>query len=101
MNLPLACGSIFRRLFDYPLLHPGLVVLAAVVVATDFGTTAAVDPLCLTLDGGAQVDEAAVAVPCHPTALAPIVLVTSMVAGWSSISHLVLLTGVAIATLSL
>ena len=88
MNLSLASGSIARRLFNHPLLYSCLVVLAADVA--DLGSTTAVGPLCLTLEGGAKVNEAAIAISCHATDLAPIVLVTCVVDSCDSIRHLTL-----------
>lgn len=92
MNLSLASDCVLRRLFDHPLLHSCLVALAA-DVAGDLGSTTAVSPLCLTLEGGAKVDEAAIGIPCHATDLAPIVLVTCVIDRCDSIRHLALLSG--------
>ena len=92
LNLSLATSSVFRRLFHHPLLHSCLVVLAA-DVAGDFGSTTAVGPLRLTLEGGAKVDEAAIPIPCRATDLAPIVLVACVIDSRDSIRHLALLGG--------
>ena len=98
MNLSLASDCVLRRLFDHPLLHSCLVALAA-DVAGDLGSTTAVSPLCLTLEGGAKVDEAAIAM--HDTDLAPIVLVTCVIDRCDSIRHLALLSRGLSLTLSL
>ena len=91
---------MFRRLFNHLLLHSCLVVLAA-DVAGDLGSTTGVGPLCLTLEGGAKVDEAAIAIPRHATDLAPIVLVTCVIDSRDSIRHLALFRGGLSLTLSL
>ena len=100
LNLSLASDCVLRRLFDHPLLHSCLVVLAADIVG-DLGSTTAVSPLSLALEGGAKVDEAAIAIPCHATHLAPIVLVTCVIDSRDSIRHLALLGGGLSLTLSL